>query len=138
MQMLNWNNDQYVQKMGIELANQVEDISLLIQPMNFGGKAIWDNCANVLIQKSDQQLEPYLILLLEWLQDLNWPGALKILDRLKKVDPIIIKQPFEICAKAAIKSKDLPWEYALRLLLKDNVLAQKKSPSIVQVFQQCS
>lgn len=34
------------------------------------------------IKKSDEELEPYLISLFEWVQDMNWPGATLIFNRL--------------------------------------------------------
>ncbi|MBQ9119946.1 MAG: DivIVA domain-containing protein, partial [Lachnospiraceae bacterium] len=39
--------------------------------------------ALILAEKSDEELSPHLIQLMEWLQDLNWPGAVCIQDRLK-------------------------------------------------------
>ena len=45
-------------------------------------------------EKTDVVLEPYLDSLLEWLQDLNWPGALTILDRLKIFSGQKLKKPF--------------------------------------------
>ena len=35
---------------------------------------------------TDEKIKPYLYQLLEWLQDLNWPGALIIAERLKNYD----------------------------------------------------
>lgn len=83
MNMLDWNNDISIQKEGLLFASQIENLDIFIQPNKFGNKAVWENCAEILSQKSDKQLEPYLINLLEWLQDINWPGALIILNRLK-------------------------------------------------------
>ena len=68
---------------GIRLANEIEDLSLLIMPP--APPPVWECCAEILYNKSDAELEPYLDSLLEWLYDLNWPGAGIILDRLKKI-----------------------------------------------------
>lgn len=46
-------------------------------------KNVWDNCAKVIISKTDEELQPYLDRLFNWIQDLNWPGALMILERLQ-------------------------------------------------------
>lgn len=43
----------------------------------------WKNCAIVLSEKSAEELAPYLDDLLRWLQDINWEGALTVLNRLK-------------------------------------------------------
>ena len=45
---------------------------------------------------------PYLIELMEWVQDLNWPGALRILDRLKKFEK---DKTFDIYFKSCIKEQ---------------------------------
>ncbi|MCL2860497.1 MAG: DUF5071 domain-containing protein [Oscillospiraceae bacterium] len=47
-------------------------------------KRVWENCAKILVDKTDTVLSPYLTQLLEWLQDLTWPGTLTIIERLKK------------------------------------------------------
>ena len=54
----------------------------------------WECCAQVLCKKSDMVLEPYLSGPLEWLQDLNWPGALIILERLKIFSGEKLKKTF--------------------------------------------
>ncbi|MHC1695128.1 MAG: DUF5071 domain-containing protein [Eubacteriales bacterium] len=84
--MLDWNNNEANQKKGIQIAKLIKDLNVFLQPLtdNFN-KNVWDNCAIILCEKTDDELEPYLIPLLEWLQDLNWPGALLILRRLSSL-----------------------------------------------------
>ena len=90
--MLNWENTDETRAEGFRLAKKIEDLSLLILPP--ASPSVWECCAQVLCEKSDIVLEPYLDSLLEWLQDLNWPGALIILDRLKKFSGKRLKKPF--------------------------------------------
>lgn len=93
--MLNWHSRFGDQLQGIKLARNLDDLSLLILPSANGeGKNIWENCARALYEISDDRLEKYLPSLLEWLQDLNWPGALIILDRLKIFSGEKLKKPF--------------------------------------------
>lgn len=93
--MLNWQSRFGDQLQGIKLAKNLDDLSLLILPSANGeGKNIWGNCARALYEISDDRLEKYLPSLLEWLQDLNWPGALIILDRLKIFSGEKLKKPF--------------------------------------------
>ena len=94
MKMINWNSPEQVQQLGVKYACEIADIRPFIQPDNYGSKAVWDNCAIILSGQSDSDLKPYLDELLEWLQDLNWPGALKILDRLKVFSGEKLKKPF--------------------------------------------
>lgn len=49
----------------------------------------------MIIEKKDKELAPYMSLLLKWLQDLNWPGALLVLERLKHVEPKFIIRDLE-------------------------------------------
>jgi hypothetical protein len=82
MDMLDWNNSEETQRKGIELAKNIKSINAFVLPMN-PGKSVWENCAIILANKPDEILNPYLFRLLEWIEDINWPGALIVLDRLK-------------------------------------------------------
>ena len=83
MDMFDWNNDIEKQQHGLELAQDIKCINAFLQPGTPYGKSVWENCAKVLCARSDDELRPYLIPLFEWLQDLNWPGALLIYERIK-------------------------------------------------------
>lgn len=80
IEMLDWENSNEVQEKGISLAKGVKCISAFLQP---DGKNLWDNCAKIIYNRTDEELRPYLPRLFEWVQDLNWPGALIIMERLR-------------------------------------------------------
>ena len=83
--MLNWNNSAEIQAEGRRLAEHINCLSIFMQPMGERyNKNIWENCALILSGKKDALLEPYLPELLDWIRDLNWPGAMIILERLKR------------------------------------------------------
>ena len=112
--MLNWHSSFGDQLKGIELARQLEDLSPLILPLSdCEGKSVWENCARALFELSDDRLEQYLPSLLEWLQDLNWPGALIIRDRLNVFSGEKLKRPLE---NAVEKAKTMPNEEGLMWL----------------------
>lgn len=90
--MLNWENSEDVQAEGFRLASDIEKLSLLIQPPS--PPSVWEACALILSEKTDIQLKPYLNGILEWLQDLNRPGALTILNRLKKFSGKLLREAF--------------------------------------------
>ncbi len=125
MYMLNYNNDIQIQEQGMILAKQIKDLNVFLQPMGFGSKAVWNNCAKILSEKTDHELEPYLINLLEWLQDINWPGALVIMDRLKVFSGEKLKYPFLHLVNNAIKlngEEGLMWlDYLSELLDNENL-----------------
>lgn len=84
MDLIDWNNSVEMQKEGIVLARNVRCINVFLQPGHTGhGKNVWDNCAKILSERSDDELKPYLYNLFKWLTDMNWPGAEDIYNRLK-------------------------------------------------------
>lgn len=128
MNMLNWNNDTLTQEQGISLANRIKDLSVFLQPTDFGSKAVWDNCAKILAKKTDDELEPYLVNLLEWLQDINWPGAFVIMNRLKAFSGEKLKSPFLKFVDNAIQlnnEEGLMWlDYLSELLDNEGLKAE--------------
>lgn len=85
MRMIDWNNSETEQQRGIEMAREVTCLKAFFQPFGPGyNKNVWENCARILYERSDEELEPYISDMLIWLQDLNWPGAETILKRLKE------------------------------------------------------
>lgn len=93
--MLDSENDTFIQQKGIELAGQIGHIADFILPMYPKyNKNIWENCAKIIIQKTDSELAPYLVRILEWLQDLNWPGSFIILNRLLCFDGELLAKAY--------------------------------------------
>ena len=112
MDLLDWNNSTEKQEQGIKLAKEVKCINVFLQPgSHYYGKNVWDNCAKILSARSNEELSPYLIELMEWLQDMNWPGAFCILDRLKNYsDKNSILSAISICIQKAKGCNDEIWE----------------------------
>jgi len=115
---LDWNQPEEIQEEGRKEASKIEDITLLMQPLY--EKRLWDNCARVIYKKDDETLIPYLGKLFEWLQDLNWPGAMIIFERLKKFKPENIKLSYENTIQEAFNKNDENWLYSLSYLLLNN------------------
>lgn len=86
IEMLSGHNSEDKQEEGIRLARKVKNFQVFFQPSFFTGpKSAWENCASIICEKSDEELELYLYEMLEWLRDINWPGAFLIADRLKEM-----------------------------------------------------
>mgnify|MGYP005796348117 FL=1 len=118
MGLLDWNNSNEEQTEGIKLAQEIKCINVFLQPCNKSyNKNVWDNCAKILAARTDEELDPYLVELLEWLQDMNWPGAFCILDRLQQyADTAHFNHAFNICMKCAKALEDEVWEENLRMV----------------------
>ncbi len=119
LDMIDWNKPVETQSKGISLASKFENIVPFIQPLTpKHNKNVWENCAVIISQKSDEEIKPYLVELLEWLQDMNWPGAFCILDRLCKYsDNNTIFEAINTCIEKAKESRDDVWNSNLHLLL---------------------
>lgn len=118
MSLLDWNNSPKKQERGLRMARNVKCINVFLQPLSCHyGKNVWENCAKVLSERSNEELSPYLIELLKWLQDMNWPGSFCIIDRLKEmVDDQLFEYSFAICLKYAKALNDEVWENNLNML----------------------
>lgn len=118
MGLIDWNKNSAEQMKGIQMAKDVENIKVFLQPCNKNyNKNVWDNCAKILSERTDEELSPYLIELLEWLRDLNWPGAFCILDRLQQyADDALYNRAFNICIKYARALDDDVWESNLNMI----------------------
>ena len=135
-QKLHWENTEQKKQEGMRLARQVEDLSLLLMPP--APAYVWICCAQVLSEKTDSVLEPYLYGLLEWLYDLNWPGALKVLERLKNFSGEKLKQPFVDCCTRALQQNNdegLKWLVGLAELLDNQRLKAQLSKEWIATLQ---
>ena len=119
MDMIDWHMPPEIQARGISLAKDIETIIPFIQPLTPRyNKNVWENCAVIIAEKGDEKLKPYLDELLEWLQDMNWPGAFCILERLQRYsDNNSIHSAINICVEKAKGCNDEVWEDNLHLLL---------------------
>lgn len=103
--MLDWNNDAIIQKKGIETVKGITNLELFLQPTTEKyNKNIWENCAKIIYNCTDEVIQPYLRQMIEWLKDLNWPGSLIIADRLNKYENK--KELKELVEKIKNKNKD--------------------------------
>lgn len=118
-----YTDDEYESKIsvGINEAKKYKYLYPFIQPViPEKSKCIWEPCAKVIALKKDEELKPYLYLLFEWLQDLNWPGAYIIFDRLLKMPYSLLKDELNYCKLRAEKEKDELWLMALEDFLNKN------------------
>lgn len=121
MDMLDWHMSSEIQLEGISLARNIETIVPFIQPLTpKHNKNVWGNCAVIISERSDEEIKPHLPEVLEWLQDMNWPGAFCILDRLQKYEDIdSLNKSLMICLRKAKMLNDETWECNLNMPLQN-------------------
>ena len=121
MDMLDWHMSSEIQLEGISLARNIETIIPFIQPLTpKHNKNVWGNCVVIISERSDEEIKPHLPEVLEWLQDMNWPGAFCILDRLQKYEDInSLNKSLMICLRKAKMLNDETWECNLNMLLQN-------------------
>ena len=120
-QLSNAENEAKVQK-GIDAAKQIKNLFPFMQPIIIPPekcKLVWEPCAKVVAMRSDKELEPFMFLLLEWIQDLNWPGAMIIHDRLSQMPYHTIEFAFKHSHIKAEQTNDLCWLGVLDDLYED-------------------
>lgn len=114
-------NEAKMQK-GIDSAKQIKNIFPFMQPILASpekSKSVWEPCAKVIAMRSDEELQPYMYLLLEWIQDLNWPGALMIYNRLTQIPFSSMKLAFRHTRTMAEQTNDSCWLAVLDGLYQD-------------------
>lgn len=120
-------NNAKVQK-GIDAAKQIQNLFPFMQPIVIPpekSKLAWEPCARVIAARSDEELLPYMFMLLEWLQDLNWPGALIIYERLKEIPFTSIEFAYKHSHIKAKQTNDTCWLGYLESLYADMIEKQK-------------
>ena len=115
-----FSNEEYNARVerGIAEARKLRNIYPFIQPIVAGrnSKSIWEPCAKVVALKSDEELQDYMYLLLEWLQDMNWPGAEIIFERLSQIPYVKIQDYVEFSIHRAKREQDEIWLDTLEAL----------------------
>lgn len=114
----NYSDEEYKrrEKMGIDEGVKLKNLFPFIQPIIVPpekSKSVWESCAKVISLKTDEELEPFLYLLFEWFQDMNWPGAFIIFDRLSKIPYSMLKPSMEFSIEQAKRENDELWSMAL-------------------------
>ena len=120
MKMLDWNEPVSTQEQGIILAQKEIDFQPFFQPREERGyfrKGVWDNCAIVIAMKEDRLLIPYETRLLEWIKDINWPGARIIFERLIRYKGENFQDQIEAAYRKAKQESDKSLMVSLKELI---------------------
>lgn len=116
---LDWNQPRDVQeavKAALKLGIGNDLSPLMMQNLS---KAQWENAAEVLASLEPSRLSPYVPRLLEWLRDMNWPGARRIFETVVKTPKHAVIPHLAIAISKAREEADGDWLDALRALRKE-------------------
>ena len=109
-----------VQEEALREARKIKSLSVFMQPREYGWSG--ENCAKVICEKTDEELNKYTCEMLEWLQDINWPGAFLIMERLEKMEPQFLVHAVGYQVKQALLLKDNEWLGWMSYLIKNKKL----------------
>lgn len=114
---LEWSKPVEVQENAIKKLEKIseKDLNKLIQPKN---KYCWENSARVIKKIGYPKIQIIIPELIEWLKDLNWPGAIIILDTLKNIEKNEIEGFIEEALIKAEKENDELWKIGIEELIK--------------------
>lgn len=138
MQLIDWRSSKEDQKKGIDMAKEVKCIKAFFQPSGPGyNKSVWENCAAVICSRSDEELKPYISDMLMWLEDLNWPGAEKVLQRLLSFAEVsVLALTIEHTIPALIAIDETSWLMSIARLLEHQKLRQALHDDTVNVLSE--
>lgn len=139
MSLIGWEQPESEQQRGIAMAREVKCLKAFFQPgsPNYG-KNIWDNCAVIICERSDEELAYYISDMLLWLEDLNWPGAELILERLKQFRKDDIVDMLVMCLNhwvpALNKLGERAWLSFIAEILDNPNLEGRLKPDTLQIL----
>jgi len=119
-EMLDEENSEEIQMKGIEEGKKIKYLSVLIRPLE--NKKVWNNCAKIIAQKPDEEIEHLVYSLLEWLKDENDPGFDIIYNRIKLMPVQLIDYPYESKINQARKTNNEKWLINLSRLIENKEL----------------
>ena len=93
-------------------ARKLKNLYPFMQPIIVStrpSKSAWGPCAKLIAERTDDELQHYLFRLLEWIQDMNWPGADIIFERLRAMPYERIEGLIRCCRRIAEQTEDEIW-----------------------------
>ncbi|MBQ9844405.1 MAG: DUF5071 domain-containing protein [Oscillospiraceae bacterium] len=140
MYLIDWKRSPAEQREGIFLAREVICIKAFFQPIGPGySKSVWENCATIICERSDEELQPYITDMILWIEDLNWPGAEKIQQRLIAFqDVTMLSSALNSIVPALEKLKKTSWLIFISVLLSNQELSLTISNSTKEILTKYS
>lgn len=136
MYLIDWNRSPDEQQKGIQLAKDVKCLKAFFQPCGPGcGKNVWGNCARILVDRTDEELLPYIFDLLLWLQDANWPGTDLIVGRLQQFENVdLLVHWIEHLIPLILSADDSLWLISIAELLLNPAIKRRLNDKTVHLL----
>lgn len=117
--LLNWHLPEAEQRANMAAVHiaSAEDIEALILPAK--RKDCWENCAILLASLDNSRLLPFLPRLMEWYQDMNWPGFELIDRRVKQLPYNTLRVAVADALRKATSEHDSEWHENLQSAFDD-------------------
>lgn len=117
---LDWRQPEDVQKKAMEQLQEIEDSELfyLAQQNEHNHKYCWPNSALILKAIGYPRIKPVLPYLMEWFQDVNWPGVRTIIEIFRDISTIDLLPFIEDASMRSIRENDECWAYGFVSLIK--------------------
>jgi len=131
---LSWDMPEFIQKDAIKRLLQIpeEEVPILTR---ISEKKCWENAAIVLKEIGYPRNKLALPGLIEWLQDMNWPGATTAADTLRKIDIKIIVPYIEEALLKASKEEDYIWITNIKELVINKMMLSESDFSRKEVYE---
>ncbi|WP_028392633.1 DUF5071 domain-containing protein [Bacillus cihuensis] len=119
IQGLNWHNSEEVQKKSINELSKLsgKEVIILADQTELNHKACWFNSAIVLQNigyPNNKESIPYLM---QWFQDINWPGVSTVVEIFKSIDREELKLHIDNAITQGLNEKDDFWIFGLLFLI---------------------
>lgn len=115
---LSWDNPKDIVDTAINKLIQMDDeqVRILLQP---GDHSCWENAAQVLKKMGYPKNELALPGLIDWLRDMNWPGARTAKEILFGIDQKVLVPVIEGALRKAYLEEDFIWLACLKELVQE-------------------
>lgn len=126
---LNWGNPEHIQQSAIGKlleVNEEEAVLLAKQSKEICSKSCWYNAANILQEIGYPRNRFAILYLMEWFQDLNWPGVATVVELLNRIYENVLVSNIKVAMGKALKDKDEMWAYGLIYLIGELSISQSR------------
>lgn len=96
-----------------------DNLYMLLQPRC--NKDYWENSAILIKQLGYPRIKSIIPGLLEWIQDMNWPGAQIVFEVLRDIEKKDLQVYIEEALEEALSHKDTVWVGWIKELIKKEV-----------------